>query len=197
MIKCHLIRHFLVILMGHESMLVWIKQPVDSLFQRNPPSSLVFQNQIFNTNSCQQKNCEKEQSQQDKYIRRKITFTLKERHSGAQIGHVRKVTSVISDSVRHYGSQSSRLLCTWDSPGKNTGVDCHALLQGIFPTQRSNRRLLSPLHWEAGSLPLKPPGKVETDFLSSNTHGLCDSGISNESLCALFLNMGNRNKNTA
>ena len=25
-----------------------------------------------------------------------------------------------------------------DSPGKNTGVGCHALLQGIFPTQRSN-----------------------------------------------------------
>ena len=25
-----------------------------------------------------------------------------------------------------------------DAPGKNTGVDCHALLQGIFPTQRSN-----------------------------------------------------------
>ena len=26
------------------------------------------------------------------------------------------------------------LLCPWDSPGKNTGVGCHALLQGIFPT---------------------------------------------------------------
>ena len=26
----------------------------------------------------------------------------------------------------------------WDSPGKNTGVGCHALLQGIFPTQGSN-----------------------------------------------------------
>ena len=27
-----------------------------------------------------------------------------------------------------------RLLCPWDSPGKNTGVGCHFLLQGIFPT---------------------------------------------------------------
>jgi len=27
----------------------------------------------------------------------------------------------------------SRFLCPWDSPGKNTGVGCHALLQGIFP----------------------------------------------------------------
>ena len=27
-----------------------------------------------------------------------------------------------------------RLLCPWDSPGQNTGVGCHSLLQGIFPT---------------------------------------------------------------
>ena len=32
----------------------------------------------------------------------------------------------------------ARLLCPWDSPGKNTGVGCHVLLQGIFPTQGSN-----------------------------------------------------------
>ena len=30
----------------------------------------------------------------------------------------------------------------WDSPDKNTGVDRHALLQGIFPTQGSNLHLL-------------------------------------------------------
>ena len=30
----------------------------------------------------------------------------------------------------------------WDSPGKNTGVGCHFLLQGIFPTQESNPSLL-------------------------------------------------------
>ena len=33
-----------------------------------------------------------------------------------------------------------------DSPGKNTGVDCHALLQGNFATQGSNPRLSCPLH---------------------------------------------------
>ena len=33
-----------------------------------------------------------------------------------------------------------------DSPGKNTGVGCHALLQGIFPTQGSNVGLLCFLH---------------------------------------------------
>ena len=37
----------------------------------------------------------------------------------------------------------SRLLCPWDSPGKNTGVSCHALLQGIFPTQGLNPHLLT------------------------------------------------------
>ena len=50
-----------------------------------------------------------------------------------------------------------RLLCPWDSPGKNTGVGCHALLQGIFPNQESNPHLLSPTLAD-GSLPLAPPG---------------------------------------
>ena len=36
------------------------------------------------------------------------------------------------------GLEPARLLCPWDSPGKNTGVGCHALLQSIFPTQGSN-----------------------------------------------------------
>ena len=46
-----------------------------------------------------------------------------------------------------------------DSPGKNTGVGCHALLQGMFPSQGSNLPLLHLLHWQVGSLPLAPPGK--------------------------------------
>ena len=46
-----------------------------------------------------------------------------------------------------------------DSPGKNTGVGCHALLQGIFLTQESNPCLFHLLHWQVGSLPLVPPGK--------------------------------------
>ena len=47
--------------------------------------------------------------------------------------------------------RSIRLLCPWDFPGKNTGVDCHFLLQGIFPTLESNSCLL---HWQVDSLPL-------------------------------------------
>jgi len=38
--------------------------------------------------------------------------------------------------------QPIRLLCPWDSPCRNTRVDCHALLQGIFLTQESNLVLL-------------------------------------------------------
>ena len=39
------------------------------------------------------------------------------------------VTSVMSDSLRPHGPWPARLLCPWDSPGKNTGVGCHFLLQ--------------------------------------------------------------------
>ena len=44
------------------------------------------------------------------------------------------------------------LLCSWDSPGKSTGVGCHALIQGIFPTLGSNLSLLGLLQ-AGGSLP--------------------------------------------
>ena len=37
--------------------------------------------------------------------------------------------SVVSNSVRPHRQQPTRLLCPWDSPGKNTGVGCHFLLQ--------------------------------------------------------------------
>ena len=42
---------------------------------------------------------------------------------------------------------------------QETGMGCHLLLQGIFPTQGSNSQLLCLLHWQVGSLPLMPPGK--------------------------------------
>ena len=45
-----------------------------------------------------------------------------------------------------HGLQSARLLCAWDSAGKNTEVGCHFLLQGIFLTQGSNPSLLRLLH---------------------------------------------------
>ena len=65
--------------------------------------------------------------------------------------------SVIFDSLQPQGLQPTRLLCPWDFSGKNTGVGCHLLLQGIDTTQGSDPGLL---HWQADSLPLAPPGKA-------------------------------------
>ena len=42
---------------------------------------------------------------------------------------------------------------------QNTGVGCHALLQGNFPDPGIKPHLLGLLHWQTGSLPLAPPGK--------------------------------------
>ena len=58
-----------------------------------------------------------------------------------------------------YGLYPVSLLCPWDSPGNNTGVDCCFLLQGIFPTQGWNLSLLCLLHWQVSSLQPVPPGK--------------------------------------
>ena len=41
---------------------------------------------------------------------------------------VRVSRSVVSDSLRPRGREPARLLCPWDSPGRNTGLGCHALL---------------------------------------------------------------------
>ena len=75
-----------------------------------------------------------------------------------------KVASVMSDSLQPHRLYSTRLPCPWDwnSPGKNPGVGCHTLLQGIFPTQGSNPSLLRLLHWQPCSLPLAPPGSLQS-----------------------------------
>ena len=51
-------------------------------------------------------------------------------------------SSVVSDSLQPHGLQPARLLCPQNFLGKNTGVDCHSLLQGIFLTQGLNLGLL-------------------------------------------------------
>ena len=58
---------------------------------------------------------------------------------------------VVSNSLQPHGLSPTRLLCPWDFSGKNTGMDCHFLPQGIFPTQGSNPHLPQ---WQADSLPL-------------------------------------------
>ena len=46
--------------------------------------------------------------------------------------------SVVSDSLRPHALQPARLLYPRHSPGKNTGLGCHSLLQGVFLTQGLN-----------------------------------------------------------
>ena len=58
-------------------------------------------------------------------------------------------------------SEPARLLCPWNLPGKNTGVGCYFLLQGILLTQGLNSSLL---HWQADSITLL----VSTFFLISD-----------------------------
>ena len=60
---------------------------------------------------------------------------------------------VVSWTVAHQAPLSM------DSPGKNTGVGCHFLLQGVFLTQGSNLCLLCLLHWQMDPFLLAPPGK--------------------------------------
>ena len=50
--------------------------------------------------------------------------------------------SVVPSSSWPHGLWLARLLCQWNSPGKNTGVGSHSLLERIFPTQESNLNLL-------------------------------------------------------
>ena len=49
---------------------------------------------------------------------------------------------VTCDPVDCSADYRDRLLCSWDFLGKNTGVGCHFLLQGIFSTQGSNQHFL-------------------------------------------------------
>ena len=61
------------------------------------------------------------------------------------------VAKLYQTLLQSHGLQPARFLRLWNSPGKNTGVGCHFLLQRIFLTQGSYSCLL---HWQEDSLPL-------------------------------------------
>ena len=73
--------------------------------------------------------------------------------------------SVMSNSLPPSGLQPARLLCPWNCPGKNTGVGCHFLLQGIFLTRGSNQHLLCLLHQQVDSFPLASPRTIQQFYL--------------------------------
>ena len=79
------------------------------------------------------------------------------------------------------------LLCLWDSPGKNTGVGCHTLLQGIFLTQGTEPTSLEPpalaggffttnAAWEAHRF-ITIPIKIPTAVFFSLRNGKADPEI--------------------
>ena len=72
-----------------------------------------------------------------------------------------QVASVVPDSVQPHRRQPTRLLCPWDSPGKNTGVGCHFLLQVSLYIACSickQRMLLPSSHHIAASQRVIPEG---------------------------------------
>ena len=71
-----------------------------------------------------------------------------------------------------HGLQPTRLLCPWDFPDKNTEVDFHFFLQGIFPIQGSNL----PLHLQVDSLPLSKLASPRPTIVPSNSTPGCLSG---------------------
>ena len=71
------------------------------------------------------------------------------------------VHSVVSNSLTPHGLWPTRLPCPWNFPGKNTGMGCHFLLQGIL--EGLNLCLMFLLHWQIGSLPAEPLRKTGND----------------------------------
>ena len=70
------------------------------------------------------------------------------------------VNNLMSSTLMVYSCLENlmdRGACPWKSPGKNTGVGGHSLLQGIFLTQEWN---LGLLNWQADSLPLCHLGRL-------------------------------------
>ena len=83
---------------------------------------------------------ERERERERDYGWHSANLTLQEMQSVYTLGEVSEVSvshSVMFDSVTPWTAAFQAPL-SMDSPGKNTGVGCHFLLQGIFPTQGLN-----------------------------------------------------------
>ena len=127
------------------------------------PSAQEFPTRCSNFPLKHSQECLKKKKKRGKPTRLLITTTdgKKKKKKGCVDPHTQ--LPVLSNSLQPRGLRPARLLRPWDSPGKSTGVVCHALPQGIFLTRGSNSSLLSVLHGQAGSLPLAPRGKPQKD----------------------------------
>ena len=78
-----------------------------------------------------------------------------------------QVASVVSDSVRPHRPQPTRLPRPWDSPGKNTGVGCHFLLQCMKVKSES----------EAAQSCLTPSDPMDCSLPGSSAHGIFQARV--------------------
>ena len=72
---------------------------------------------------------------------------------------------VVSNLLQPHGLSLARLLCPWDSPGKNTGVGCHFLLQGPFPDPGTKPLFSASPALASRFFPTAPPVKPWWDCL--------------------------------
>ena len=77
------------------------------------------------------------------------------------------VASVVSDSVRPHRRQPTRLSHPWDSPGKNTGVGCHVLLQCMKVKSES----------EVAQSCLTPCNPMDCSLPGSSVHGIFQARV--------------------
>ena len=73
----------------------------------------------------------------------------------------------MSDSVRPHRQQPTRIPCPWDSPGKNTGVGCHFLLQCMKEKSESEVAQSCPT--------LSDP--MDCSLPGSSVHGICQARV--------------------
>ena len=126
---------------------------------------LLFSRQVYKRTHDHLKNAKKKKKRQDpKSISNKNSINVKYKEI-SQIDNFFKLfilywdianCCLVTNSCLTLASpwtvaHGQRLLCPWHFSGKNTGVGCHFLLQGIFLTQELNPCLLC---WQADSLPL-------------------------------------------
>ena len=77
------------------------------------------------------------------------------------------VASVVSDSVRPHRRQPTRLPHPWDSPGKNTGVGCHFLLQCMRVKSESEITQSCPT----------PSDPIDCSLPGSSVHGIFQARV--------------------
>ena len=75
--------------------------------------------------------------------------------------------SVVPDSLQPPGQQPTRLPCPWDSPGKNTGVGCHFLLQGMKEKSES----------EVAQSCSTPSDPMDCSLPGSSVHGIFQARV--------------------